>query len=309
MNFKLLLKGIIYTSFASFLWGIPQVLYFNKIKSIPALEIIAHRAIWSFAIILIITTVIGKFNEFKIIFLNLYKIIFLTITSILISINWSLFILSISLNRVQDASMGYFISPIISLGLGYIFFKEKLSFKQKMSVLLMVFAIIYLLISLKVFPFIASLIGLSWACYGLLRKKVNVSAEIGLLFETGLISFFAFLYLGHLTIIGEIFFISKGIKITLLLLFTGFVTTLPLFFFNLGVKILPLGLTGIIFFLVPIFQFLTSIIILNEVINLNKIIGFTIIWIAVVFFIIDKLKQEYSLKQKKINENNIQLLN
>ena len=118
----------------------------------------------------------GKINEFFNIFRNRSHLLYLSLTGFLITCNWTGFVLAVNLNRVQDASMGYYLSPIISIGLGNIFLKEKLSNLKITSLLLMFSSIIFLLISIKTIPYIAILIGLTWAFYGLFRKKINVSA-------------------------------------------------------------------------------------------------------------------------------------
>ena len=235
---------------------------------------------------------IGKISEFFNIFRNPTYLLYLSLTGFLITCNWTGFILAVNLNRVQDASMGYYISPIISIGLGYIFLKEKLSILKIISLLLMLLSIIFLLISIKTIPYLAILIGLTWAFYGLFRKKINISAEIGLLYESGFISFFAIIYLIYLSSTGSAYFFNYSKLTTFLLFFTGAVTVFPLFFFNLGIKNIPLGLAGVIFYLVPTFHFITSILILNETLSNYKLISFIIIWIAVIIFIFDKFKEE-----------------
>ena len=286
-------KGIFYTSIASIFWGLPQPLYYNEIKFIPAFEIVSHRSIWSFFFLLIIILSMGKINEFFNIFRNRSHLIYLSLTGFLITCNWTGFVLAVNLNRVQDASMGYYLSPIISIGLGNIFLKEKLSILKIISLLLMFSSIIFLLISIKTIPYIAILIGLTWAFYGLFRKKINVSAEIGLLYESGFISIFAIIYLIYLSSVGSAYFFNYSKITTFLLFFTGAMTVFPLFCFNFGLKNIPLGLAGVIFYLAPTFHFLTSILILNETFSNYKLISFVIIWIAVIIFIFDKQKKEY----------------
>ena len=227
----------------------------------------------------------------------------LSITSVLISINWTGFILAISLNRVQDASMGYYMTPIISIILGYLFLKESMSKLKLFSIILMLFSIIFLIASSKTIPYLALIIGISWGFYGMLRKQISITSEIGLLYESGFITLISSPHLIYLYLMGGGYFINENNSISLLLIFTGLITIFPLFFFNLGVKFIPLGFAGVIFFLAPTFHFITSILILNEDLSINKLISFLIIWLAVIIFIVDLLKEE-----KKVNENNIQLL-
>ena len=282
----------------------PQPLIFNEIKFIPPIEVASHRGLWSFLFLIIFLSIFKKKNEFFLIFKSYKKLLILTITAFLISINWTGFILAVSINRVQDASMGYFITPMISIALGYFFLNEKLSLLKIISIFLMLSAIIYLIISLNSFPFIAILIGTTWGVYGFLRKQVNVSSEIGLLYESFIITLFATPYLIYLNLDGSGFFLNHSTSTSFFLILAGLVTIFPLFFFNRGLKFIPLGFAGVLFYLAPSFHFITSIFILNEKLNLHKLFSFIIIWIAVIIFIFDFFKEE-----RKSIESNTQLLN
>jgi len=294
-------KGVLYTCIASFFWGIPQPLFFNEIRFIPAIEVAIHRGLWSFTLLLLIIIFLGKIKDFFNIFYSFKKILILSITSILITINWTGFIFAVSINKVQDASMGYYMTPMISITLGYFFLKEKISILKFFSILIMSFTLIYLTLSLNTFPYIAILIGVSWGFYGLLRKQIKVTSEIGLLYESGFITLFAVPYLIYLNYKGSGFFLNSDPLISVLLLFTGIITIFPLFFFNLGVKYIPLGFAGVIFFLVPTFHFITSVFILNEDINFAKFISFIIIWVAIILFIIDIFIEERKLTRVILN--------
>ena len=282
----------------------PQPLIFNEIKFIPPIEVASHRGLWSFLFLIIFLSIFKKKSEFFLIFKSYKKLLILTITAFLISINWTGFILAVSINRVQDASMGYFITPMISIALGYFFLNEKLSLLKIISIFLMLSAIIYLIISLNSFPFIAILIGTTWGVYGFLRKQVNVSSEIGLLYESLIITLFVTPYLIYLNLDGSGFFLNHSTSTSYFLILAGLVTIFPLFFFNRGLKFIPLGFAGVLFYLAPSFHFITSIFILNEKLNLHKLFSFIIIWIAVIIFIFDFFKEE-----RKSIESNTQLLN
>ena len=282
----------------------PQPLIFNEIKFIPPIEVASHRGLWSFLFLIIFLSIFKKKNEFFLIFKSYKKLLILTITAFLISINWTGFILAVSINRVQDASMGYFITPMISIALGYFFLNEKLSLLKIISIFLMLSAIIYLIISFNSFPFIAILIGTTWGVYGFLRKQVNVSSEIGLLYESFIITLFATPYLIYLNLDESGFFLNYSTSTSFFLILAGLVTIFPLFFFNKGLKFIPLGFAGVLFYLAPSFHFITSIFILNERLNLHKLFSFIIIWIAVIIFIFDFFKEE-----RKSIESNTQLLN
>ena len=270
----------------------PQPLIFNEIKYVPPIEVAFHRGIWSFIFLFIILSFFTKLYDFFLIFFSIKKLIVLSITAFLISINWTGFIFAVSINKVQDASMGYFITPMISIFLGYIFLNEKITILKFISLFLMIGSIIFLFISLKSFPFIAVLIGTTWGIYGLLRKQINVSPAIGLFYECFLISIFSLPYLLYLYFNDYGYFLNHSNYTTLLLIAAGAVTLFPLFFFNLGIKNIPLGLAGVLFYLAPTFHFITSVFILYENLLLPKLISFIIIWIAVLIFIFDVLKTE-----------------
>ena len=165
----------------------------------------------------------------------------------------------------------------------------------------MLTTIIFLIISQKSFPLIAILIGSTWGIYGLLRKQINVEPEVGLLYESAFITLVAGPYLIYLFNQDLGFFLNHTYATSIFLILAGVVTVFPLFFFNLGLKTIPLGLAGVLFYLAPSFHFITSVFILNENLNLNKLIAFIFIWIAVIVFIIDVIK-----KDKLTNVNNIQ---
>lgn len=295
MQTKNFYKGIFYTCLASLFWGIPQPLFFNELKFIPAIEIAFHRGLWSFIFLLTVIIFLGKIRYFFDIFLSYKKLFVLSVTAILISVNWTGFILAVNFNRVQDASMGYYLTPLISIGLGYLFLNEKISSLKLLSVAIMSSSIIYLIFTIKAIPFLALLIGITWGIYGLLRKQINVSPEIGLLYESGFITLIAAPYLIYLHYYDLGFFLNDSFQTSILIILTGAVTIFPLFFFNLGVKSIPLSFAGVIFYLTPTFHFLTSIFILNEPISTPKLISFTLIWIALLIFIYDIFKGKKEL--------------
>ena len=162
MDNKSFLNGLFYCSIAASIWGFVQVLYFKNIDYVPPIETVSHRGIWAFFFLFLLIFAKKKFKEFLSIFSNKKNFIYLSITSILVSSNWLFFILSISINRVHDAAMGYFISPILSVVFGYIFFKEKLSRIQILSLSLIILAILNLIVNLGTIPWIAISLATTW---------------------------------------------------------------------------------------------------------------------------------------------------
>ena len=289
-------KGIIFACLAAIWWGMPQPLFFYQINFIPSLEVAMHRGLWSFFLLFLSLILFNEINEFFALFKSSKKIIILTITSLLIATNWLGFIYSVSINKVQDASLGYFLTPMISISLGYFILNENLNTLKIISVSLMLFACVVLFTSLDSFPYLALLIGTTWGVYGLLRKQIEVSPATGLLYESGLITLFALPYLIYLNHIEVGYFSFNFSYISIMLFFTGIVTIIPLFFFNLGLRYTTLGLAGVLFYIAPSFHFITSVFILDESLEIEKIAAFIIIWIGVSIFIYDAVRKKNYLE-------------
>ena len=281
------IKGIIFACVAALWWGMPQPLFFDEINYIPSLEVAMHRGVWSFFVLFFSLVIFSEIKDFFKLFKSSKKIIILTISSLLIATNWLGFIYSVSINKVQDASLGYFLTPMISISLGYFILNENLNTRKIISVSLMLLACFILFTSLDSFPYLALLIGTTWGVYGLLRKQIEVSPATGLLYESGLITLIALpylIYLNHL----EIGYFSFNLSyISVMLFLTGIVTIIPLFFFNLGLRYTTLSLAGVLFYIAPSFHFITSVFILGENLVNEKFIAFIIIWVGVSIFIYD----------------------
>ena len=284
------IKGIIFACVAALWWGMPQPLFFDEINYIPSLEVAMHRGLWSFFVLFFSLVIFSEIKDFFKLFKSSKKIIILTITSLLIATNWLGFIYSVSINKVQDASLGYFLTPMISISLGYFILNENLNTRKIISVSLMLLACFILFTSLDSFPYLALLIGTTWGVYGLLRKQIEVSPATGLLYESGLITLIALpylIYLNHL----EIGYFSFNLSyISVMLFLTGIVTIIPLFFFNLGLRYTTLSLAGVLFYIAPSFHFITSVFILGENLVSEKFIAFIIIWVGVSIFIYDVVR-------------------
>ena len=284
------IKGIIFACVAALWWGMPQPLFFDEINYIPSLEVAMHRGVWSFFVLFFSLVIFSEIKDFFKLFKSSKKIIILTITSLLIATNWLGFIYSVSINKVQDASLGYFLTPMISISLGYFILNENLNTRKIISVSLMLLACFILFTSLDSFPYLALLIGTTWGVYGLLRKQIEVSPATGLLYESGLITLIALpylIYLNHL----EIGYFSFNLSyISVMLFLTGIVTIIPLFFFNLGLRYTTLSLAGVLFYIAPSFHFITSVFILGENLVNEKFIAFIVIWVGVSIFIYDVVR-------------------
>jgi chloramphenicol-sensitive protein RarD len=185
-------KGITFTALGSFWWGVIGVIYFNFISFAGSIEVVIHRCVWTSVFLIITTFYFSKWNIFFVIIANKEKLVWLFFSSLLIFINWATWIYAVTTERIIDASFGYFIMPILSVFLGYIFYKEKINKRRTLSISLVLISILYLLIvSFNSIPWVGIIVALSWGFYNLLRKKINVDTDVGLLIESHFILPFA----------------------------------------------------------------------------------------------------------------------
>ena len=280
-------KGILSSSLGSFWWGFFGTYYFQYISFIGTIEIVVHRSIWTCLILLFTTTFFKKWNLFKKILFNRKNFFVLILTSILIFGNWTVWIYAVSTNRIIDASFGYFIFPIISVFLGYIFLNEKLNKKRIISLLLVIIATIYLLFNFSSLPWIGFAVAFMWSTYNLLRKKINIDTDIGLLIESLFILPIAILFFYFIFQSNQNDFTLTNPTLMFLIFLAGPMTVIPLFLYVKGVELSGLGPSGMIFFITPTGQFLLGFFYYNETFSIHKFMSFILIWIAVSIYLKD----------------------
>ena len=281
-------KGLLLTSLGSFWWGFIGVIYFQYVSFIGHVELVVHRCLWTTLMLILTTTFISKWKIFIEIALNKKNLIYLLISGSLIFINWAIWIYAVATERIIDASFGYFIMPIISVLLGKIFFKEKLNDKRIFSVILVIISILFIIFfNLKSLPWVGLIVAFSWAFYNLVRKKINVDTDIGLLIESFFIFPFALIafYLIYKNGLNDFNLSNPGLSLFLIL--AGPMTVIPLFLYVRGVELIGLGPTGMIFYITPTLQFIMGYFYYNESFSLVKFISFIIIWIAVIIYLKD----------------------
>jgi chloramphenicol-sensitive protein RarD len=281
-------KGLLLTSLGSFWWGFIGVIYFKYIDFIGYVEVVIHRCLWTAVTLIVTTFFFSKWNIFFSILSNKKKLIGLFFSGLLIFINWSVWIYAIASNRIIDASFGYFIMPILSVFLGYIFFKEKLNKKRIFSISLVMVSIIFLILSsIKSLPWVGIIVGVSWGFYNLIRKKIDVDTDIGLLIESLFILPFALFAFYLVFENGLNDFSLSNPSLSLLILLAGPMTVIPLFLYVRGVELSGLGPAGMIFYITPTLQFLLGYFYYNEDFSLPKFVSFIFIWIAVIIYLKD----------------------
>jgi len=280
--------GLVFGVSAYSLWGLFP-LYWPLLEPANALEIVSHRAVWTLVFCFIVLA-ITKALKSTLATLKQPKITArLFLTSILISINWLVYIWATNNGHVVEASLGYYINPLIIIGFGVILLKEKMRPLQWVAVSIASFGVLVLTIDYGRLPWIALALALSWGSYGLIKKQLGLGALEGLAIET-LIS--AFFYLGYLIYIGNQgtgqFGHSWGL--TLLLLSAGAVTAIPLLLFNGSTNRLPFTTIGLLQYITPTLQFSVGVWIRHEDMPTARWVGFLIIWVALTTLAIDLVK-------------------
>ncbi len=281
-------KGLILTSLGSFWWGFIGVIYFEYVAFIGHVELVVHRCLWTAVMLVMTTLFFKKWKLFIKSISNKKNLFYLFISGSLIFINWAIWIYAVATERIIDASFGYFIMPIISVLLGYIFFKEKLNKKRIFSILLVIVSILIMIfLNIKTLPWVGIIVALSWAFYNLVRKKIDIETDIGLLIES--------LYIFPFALIVFYFIFDKGLNdfslsnpgLSMFLLLAGPMTVIPLFLYVRGVELIGLGPTGMIFYITPTLQFILGYFYYNEDFSPIKLASFIIIWIAVIIYLKD----------------------
>ena len=281
-------KGLLLAGFGSFWWGFFGVIYFKYIAYIGHIELVVHRCLWTAFTLILTTFFFSKWNIFFKIIKNKSNLFYLFISGFLIFINWGVWIYAIATNRIIDASFGYFIMPILSVMLGYLFFKEKLNKKRVFSILLVILSILFLIIvSIKSLPWVGLIVALSWGFYNLVRKKINVDTDVGLLIESLFILPIALLAFYLIASKGYNDFQLSDPSMMLFIYLAGPMTVIPLFLYVRGVELCGLGPTGMIFYITPTFQFLLGYFYYNEPFSITKLVSFIFIWIAVIIYLKD----------------------
>ena len=288
---KNLFKGISFTVGASLWWGIIGVIYFKFVSYASPLELTIHRTIWTALLLIITTSYYAKWDKFKRIIKNKINILIFFLSGLLVSINWFTWLYAVSTNNLLDSALGYYIYPILSVFLGIIFLKEKYNRNKIISVILVVVALIYFLIKLGEVPWIGITVALTFSLYGLIRKKIKVSSDIGLLIETLLITPIAItLFIFLIKNNTNIFSISEPI-LSFYLFWAGLMTLIPLFWYTKGFELIGIGPASMIFFLTPTAQFFLGLYYYNEPLDFDKLVSFIFIWVAVIVYL-NELRKE-----------------
>ena len=275
---KLNSSGVLFGISAYVIWGLLPI-YWRWLERASSHEILGHRAVWSLVFCLLFLAfqkqLISTFKLFK----DIRTLSLLALTSLLLSVNWGIYIWAVSEDRVVEAALGYYITPLVAVSFGVFVLKEKLRNLQIISVFLAGLGVLILTVAYGHLPLVAISLAISWGSYSLIKKKLNAGALETLSIETIIAFIPSAFYLSYLLENNKAEF-GQDVGFSLALVTTGLMTVIPLLLFNAATNRLPLTITGLLQYITPSIMFIIGILVFHEPLQLVKLIGFIFIWIA-----------------------------
>lgn len=291
--------GVWYAIAAFATWGFLP-LYWKTLLQVPAGELLAHHVLWSFILVFMIIVINGNWTEFRnVVSSTNLRIVFLG--ALLISINWFLYILAINTNQVVEASLGYYINPLINVFLGVLVLKERLNFWQLVALVLAIAGVVIITSRFGRIPWIALTLAFTFALYSLVKKLINLSSLYGLTLETAFVVPVALIYLSAIQFkgtgalgTGALGTVSLGI--TLMLICSGIVTAMPLLLFASGAKRVSLSTVGFIQYLSPTITLIIGVFIFKETFTRAHFLSFGFIWVALLLYTLSGTNMLYNFQ-------------
>lgn len=276
-------SGIIYAALAFLCWGLFPI-YFHALDGVPPLQILAHRMLWSLGFLLLILLLRRQWKWLNVV--RQPRVFFsFVLSALLLSANWLVYIWSVANHHVIEASLGYFINPLVNIMLGYLILKERLRTVQWVAIAIAALGVGWLTWQTGTVPWIALFLAFSFGSYGLLRKTAALGALEGLSFETIVLFPLAAAYVIWLTVQGQNAFINTDSDTTrVLLVMAGPLTAIPLLLFASGARRIPLSILGLLQYLSPTLQFLLGVWLFKEAFTADRLVGFALIWGALALF-------------------------
>jgi chloramphenicol-sensitive protein RarD len=276
-------KGIWYAAGAYTIWGLFPI-YWKWLHSVSSLQLLGHRVTWSFLLLMGIILATRQFAALKIEAINPRVLRTYSVAAILIGINWLTYVWAVNAGHIIEASLGYFINPLVSVLLGVLFLRERLRPIQWLPFGLASIGVIYLTVTIGYLPWIALTLALSFGIYGLVKKTAPLGSLQGLTLETGILFIPALGYLIFCSWQGTGAFLNSSMTISLLLIGAGVVTTVPLLLFTLAARRIPLTMIGLMQYITPTMQFLLGVLVFKEPFSHTQLISFGIVWLALIIF-------------------------
>jgi len=280
-------RGMLCAVLAYLLWGILPI-FWKVLKDVSSYETICHRILWSFVLLLAVLAlkkrIVSIWKQ-----LDMKHAFMYAAGAIILALNWNVYVWAVNSNFIVEASLGYFINPLISVFLGVLVLKEKLGRIQWIAIGIAVAGVLYLTFVYGSFPWISIILAVSFAIYGLIHKVGSLGAMEGLFYETGIMLLPVLIILGLFESKGTSSFTHAGTVETVFLVLTGAATAIPMVLFNTGVRLIPLSTVGILQYIAPTLQFLIGVLLYHEPFSANRLVGFVFVWTALVIYTVDSI--------------------
>ncbi|NWF63286.1 MAG: EamA family transporter RarD [Chloroflexi bacterium] len=281
-------KGIWYGIAAYAMWGFFPI-YWKLLHDVPALQLLGHRIVWSFLLLILFIVVTRQWSDFRAAAFESKTLKTYAVAGILLSLNWLIYVWGVNAGFIVETSLGYFINPLLSVLFGVVFLRERLRPMQWVPVVIAAVGVIYLTITYGQLPWIALSLAITFGLYGLVKKLSPLGSAFGLTLETGIVFPVAVIYLSVMQLGGTGEFLHHGRTVDLLLIGGGVVTTIPLLMFASAAKEIPLNMIGILQYVAPTIQFLIGVFVYKEPFDTTRFIGFAMVWLALIIFWVENL--------------------
>jgi chloramphenicol-sensitive protein RarD len=284
-------RGLAYGVTAYLLWGLFP-LYWPLLKPASALEILAHRMLWSLAFVAVLLWRTHAGRNIRAILADRRKRLLLGAAAVVITANWGTYIWGVNTGHVVETSLGYFINPLFTILLGVLLLDERLRRTQWVAVGIASVAIVVLTVGYGRLPWIALVLATSFGLYGYFKKRAAVGAVESLAIETGYLAIPALTTLIVIQLQGSLVFAQHSAGNTTLLVLTGAITAIPLLFFGAATRRLPLSVMGLVQYLAPVLQFVVGVTVDHEKMPTERWIGFGLVWVALIVLTADGLRRQ-----------------
>lgn len=281
-------NGVLYAFAAYTAWGLLPV-YWKALQSVPSREILAHRILWSFIFVALLLLFKKQWGSAKIVLRDKSKLIGLVLSSLLITSNWYIYIWAVNNNKVVEASLGYYINPLLTVLLGIIVLRERMDKWQIISLLLAAAGVVILTLEYGKIPWISLSLATTFALYGLAKRLVQVDSSLGLVLETAVVVPIALIYLSRVQASGAGVIGNSGSLTLLLLLGTGIVTAIPLLWFAQAAKMVPFSTIGFIQYVSPSLSLVLGVFLYHEEFTSAHALSFGVIWIALAVYSVSRI--------------------
>ncbi len=282
-------RGVLLGTGAYLMWGLFP-LYWPLLEPSGSLEVLAHRVLWSLAVVVLMLAVTRRLGAARAAVADRRRLARLALAAVVIAVNWGVYIYGVTTDRVVETSLGYFINPLVTVLLGVVVLGERLRRAQWVAVAVAFVAVLVLTIASGELPWIAIVLACSFGAYGLLKKTAGVGALEGLAVETAVLFPVTVLFVAWLGVSGHGTFGSEGPGHAGLLALSGVITAIPLLMFGAAASRIPLSTLGVLQYLTPTMQFVLGIVVFREPLPLPKLLGFVLVWTALVLFTADLVR-------------------